>query len=118
MFRTLLISVCLICCATSAKTPGGGELTPLEPTAETGSYAGQALDAQGNTAAVGHKIDGSYAIRFYEHSTKGWNQTVPSQDSNGRTVQVANPRGNPVLSRGSTVDVEKNDRESLSLVEG
>jgi hypothetical protein len=89
MFRTLLISVCLICCATSAKTPGGGELTPLEPTAETGSYAGQALDAQGNTAAVGHKIDGSYAIRFYEHSTKGWNQTEVVEIGSRRSVSLA-----------------------------
>jgi hypothetical protein len=89
MFRTALISVCLICSAAYAKTPGGDELTPLEPTAETGSYAGQALDAQGNTAAVGHKIDGSYAIRFYEHSTKGWNQTEVVEIGSRRSVSLA-----------------------------
>ena len=43
----------------------GGELVPLEPVAEAGSYAGQALDVLGNTAAVGHKIDDAYALRFY-----------------------------------------------------
>ena len=53
----------------------GGGLIPLEPVAETGSYAGQALDVLGNTAVVGHKIDDVYALRFYEHTLKGWNPT-------------------------------------------
>jgi len=68
---------------------GDGELIPLEPTAETGSYAGQALDAKGNTAAVGHKIGGTYAIRFYEHSLKGWNQTEAVEIGSRRGVSLA-----------------------------
>tara|TARA_X000001036_G_scaffold362211_1_gene345736 strand:- start:3328 stop:4620 length:1293 start_codon:yes stop_codon:yes gene_type:complete len=68
---------------------GENELTPLEPTSEVGSYAGQALDAQGNVAAVGHKIGSSYAIRFYEHSTKGWNQAEIVAIGSRRSVSLA-----------------------------
>jgi hypothetical protein len=69
---------------------GSGELTPLEPIlAESGSYSGQALDVQENLAAVGHKIDGTYAIRFYEHSTKGWNQTEVVEIGSRRGVSLA-----------------------------
>jgi hypothetical protein len=68
----------------------GGELMPLEPMlAETGSYAGQALDVQENIAAVGQKIDGDYAIRFYEHSPKGWNQTEVVEIGSRRGVSLA-----------------------------
>ena len=50
----------------------GGDITPLEPVAQAGSYAGQALDVKDNLGAVGHKIDGTYAIRFYQHTPTGW----------------------------------------------
>ena len=69
---------------------GSGELTPLEPIlAESGSYSGQALDVQENLAAVGHKIDGTYAIRFYEHTPKGWNQTEVVEIGSRRGVSFA-----------------------------
>ena len=50
----------------------GGDLTPLDPAGETGAYAGQAMDVQANLAAIGHRIDGAYAVRFYDHSPSGW----------------------------------------------
>ena len=69
---------------------GGGDVTPLEPVlAETSSYAGQALDVFGNTAAVGHKIKGTYAIRFYEHTLKGWNETELVEIGSRRSVSFA-----------------------------
>ena len=66
-----------------------GEVTQLEPVAETGSYAGQALDVLGNTAAVGHKIDGSYAIRFYEHTPQDWIPTDVVEIGTRRGVSIA-----------------------------
>jgi hypothetical protein len=66
-----------------------GEVTQLEPVAETGSYAGQALDVLGNTAAVGHKIDGSYAIRFYEHTPQDWIPTDVVEIGTRRSVSIA-----------------------------
>ena len=67
----------------------GGGLIPLEPVAETGSYAGQALDVLGNTAVVGHKIDDVYALRFYEHTLKGWNPTEVVEIGSRRGISVA-----------------------------
>jgi hypothetical protein len=67
----------------------GGELIPLEPVAETGSYAGQGLDVKDNVAAVGHIIDGSYAIRFYEHSPTGWNSVEAITIGTRRAVSLA-----------------------------
>jgi hypothetical protein len=64
-------------------------VTPLLPVAETGSYAGQALDVLDNIAAVGHKIDGNYAIRFYEHSPAGWNPTQILEVGSRRAVSLA-----------------------------
>jgi hypothetical protein len=68
---------------------GGGDSTPLEPIAESGSYAGQALDVNDNLAAVGHKIGGSYAIRFYEHTLKGWNQVEVVEIGSRRGISLA-----------------------------
>jgi hypothetical protein len=68
---------------------GGGSLTPLEPMAEFGSYAGQALDVDGNLAAVGHKVDGTYALRFYEHSQAGWLLSETASIGSRRAVSLA-----------------------------
>ena len=67
----------------------GGNITPLDPVAEAGSYAGQALDVLGNFAAVGHKIDGAYAVRFYEHSPAGWLSTQTAAIGSRRAVSLA-----------------------------
>ena len=67
----------------------GGEPIPLEPVADSGSYAGQALDVKENLAAVGHKIKSSYAIRFYEHSTTGWNPLEAMTIGSRRGVSLA-----------------------------
>jgi hypothetical protein len=66
-----------------------GGLVPLEPVAETGSYAGQALDVLGNTAVVGHKIDDGYALRFYDHTPEGWSAAEVVEIGSRRGISVA-----------------------------
>ena len=67
----------------------GGEPIPLEPVAEVSSYAGQALDVKENITAVGHKIKGTYTIRFYEHSLTGWNPTEIVEIGSRRSISLA-----------------------------
>lgn len=77
MNKPVISSIAAALCGVAAV--GGSEVTPLEPVAEAGSYAGQALDVQGNLVAAGHKIDDQFVVRFYEHSPAGWlpTETIP-----------------------------------------
>ena len=68
---------------------GGGDLTPLGPVAEVGSYAGQAMDIKDNLAAIGHKVDGSYAIQFYAHTPLGWNVVETADIGTRRATSLA-----------------------------
>jgi hypothetical protein len=67
----------------------GGDLTPLGPIAEVGSYAGQAMDVDGGLLAVGHKEGSSYALRFYGHSPSGWDLSSSVEIGSRRAVSVA-----------------------------
>jgi hypothetical protein len=85
-FAMLVFSIAMF----YSMTFGGTEVTPLEPLfAETGSYAGQALDVKDNLVAVGHKVDDTYAIRFYEHTSKGWNSDEVVNIGSRRGISLA-----------------------------
>ena len=84
---TVLLTISVTIC--SAEVFAGSVPTPLDPVAETGSYAGQALDVKENVAAVGHKVKGAYAIRFYEHTMKGWNQSEVVEIGSRRGLSIA-----------------------------
>jgi len=87
MKSPVLLFLTVALCTTSVV--GGVELVPLDPIAETGSYAGQALDVKGNLAAVGHKINDSYSVRFFKHSAKGWNQIEVAEIGSRRGLSLA-----------------------------
>ncbi|HIN84415.1 MAG TPA: hypothetical protein EYN11_02565 [Phycisphaerales bacterium] len=82
-FLVLFISLSTTVAVASA------DVIPLEPIAEIGSYAGQALDVKNNLAAVGQKVSGSYAVCFYEHSITGWTLTETTTIGTRRAVSVA-----------------------------
>lgn len=84
----LNLSILTVAALTSASF-GGGDLTPLGPVAELGSYAGQAMDIKDNVAAVGHKVNGSYAIQFYDHTTAGWNVVQTAGIGTRRATSLA-----------------------------
>lgn len=87
MNRSVLFFPIAILC--SSTTIAGSDLTPLDPVAEVGSYAGQALDVQDNLAAVGHKIEDTYAVRFYQHTPAGWNPSKIVKIGSRRGVSLA-----------------------------
>lgn len=83
-------SIALVFSSVIASTVhGGGDLEPLGPTAEVGSYAGQAMDVNGDLLAVGHKVGSSYALRFYDHSPSGWDFSYSVEIGSRRAVSVA-----------------------------
>ena len=71
MFRTLLISVCLICSATSAKTPVYEDFKLLASDGESGDRFGESVSIDGDTAT---ELVTSYTVTckdfgFFPHAT-------------------------------------------------
>ena len=82
---------CVSCLVASIGTSAiaGNDLEPLGPLAETGSYAGQAMDAQGNLLAIGQKNGAQYAVMFYGHDAEGWQLTQALNIGSRRAVSLA-----------------------------
>ena len=67
----------------------GNDLEALGPLAESGSYAGQAMDVSGNLLAIGQKVSSNYVVMLYEHSTEGWEQSQAVNIGTRRAVSLA-----------------------------
>ncbi len=114
MFRTLLISVCLICSATSAKTPVYEDFKLLASDAANSDYFGYSvsISSDGTTALVGANGNddngsNSGSAYIYELDDGVWQETKliasdgASSDQFGFSVSISDD--------GTTALVEAND---------
>jgi len=67
----------------------GNDFEPLGPLAETGSYAGQAMDAQGNLLAIGQKNGAQHAVMLYAHDSEGWQLSQAVNIGTRRAISLA-----------------------------